>query len=188
MKTYKSKTEVFDTIKNYLGFDKIVVTGSTALKLWGLVEESSELDLDLVIYDIKPSSWDKLTALHGLFGIEQILYPPSCSTTRDVGALVSLAFPTPSGAEIQVHVFCMETEKMTKMNRPFFNMNVLGRNYWVNHPMNIIEAKKTHGRDKDFKQLFDMCALIIKPLPVEESAPKEYGVKSTDTSKIMSKN
>ena len=164
MKTYRNKVAVFEAIKDYLGLSKIVITGSTALKLWDMVTESSELDLDLVIYDIKPQSWDKLLDLHKLFGIEQVIYPPESSTTRDVGALVSLSFPTTKG-DCQVHIFCMVKEKMTVMNRQTFEMTVGNKVYYVNHPMNIIEAKKSHGREKDFKQLWNMAAHLVAPLP-----------------------
>lgn len=166
MKTYANKEEVFTALKDILGFDKIIITGSTALKMWGMVEKSNPFDLDLVIYDIKPESWDKLTLLHKIQGSDQIIYPAG-DTVRDEGALVSLEFASDCGP-ILVHIFCMERAKMTIMNRPFLHVEYKGNRYYLNHPMNIIEAKKTHGREKDFKQLYEMCSLLLAPLPEKE--------------------
>lgn len=165
MKIYGGKIEAFQAIQNYLGFNKIILTGSTALKILGFQEHSSPFDLDLVIHDIHDSTLKSLVDLHKITGGTELKYPDD---DREVGGLVSLAFKLPEG-ELEVHIFLMKSKRET-MNRPVLEMKDSDWGHiWINNPMNIIEAKQIMGRAKDYQGLAQIAANVIKSPYVKDN-------------------
>lgn len=192
MASFKNKLELYKLLQSNL-VNNLVITGSTALQLYGLTAHSSPYDLDLIIYDKDYTDNVKnyLLAIHSVSGTNK--HYDVEQDEREVGTLFSMLFKgiynVEAGGvpityyqktiEISVHLFIMKEEK-----RPQVSMKIDKHWYYLASPMNIIEAKKYMGRKKDFADLAKMCGRIITPMPEKVAAIDACEAKSTNIENI----
>lgn len=174
MAKFKDKFDLYKILQETLIRD-IVITGSTALKLYGLTSSSASNDLDLIIYDSeKHKDIDsKLDQLHLLNGVNKIY--KDLKDNRGIGALYSFEFFNEEGFSIKVHLFRMTIEK-----RPRVSMRVDNHWLYLANPMNIVEAKQIMGRKKDYTDLAVICGnIIVSKFPEERRNNDEQDFSDT---------
>lgn len=155
------KLQAIDWLIDMLSGCPVVLTGSTALFLYGMVEESDPYDLDLIIFGANHSTIGSLKLINKIQDAGQVIYE---GKVRDAGECYPLAYrytdKNSNDQCIKMHVFLMPLptfEPLTFNTTAYENK----RDYVsLNLPMKIIEAKQEFGRSKDADQLNRLASKI----------------------------
>ena len=158
MKEFKTKTEVYAYLNGAIN-QNLIITGSTALQLYGLTEASSEKDLDLIIYNPTPETKEKVATLQYIFFDDVQFENEKFYEDREeeLGSLKCLKFLVGID-ELSVHIFYIEKKKLPSIFTVLYN----GFELKLPTPASILKAKKYLGRRKDNQQLLEICSTILK--------------------------
>lgn len=165
MENFKSKHELFLFIKSSISQD-IILTGSSALLLFGLTDKTDECDLDIVIPFPNDNTKKQLDLLKLVFPKPDAVKtdkPDKDGYDEDSSSLID-------GLGETIFLLVSQADKPIKMHLflwpkavEFFTTSFKGEPINVSKPGDIFWAKRTMGRRKDYLQLAEVCQFIFKP-------------------------
>jgi len=155
---FGDKVDVYEYLQKHIKQD-IIITGSTALKAYGLTNESDEFDLDLIVH--KPTEetqkfFDFLSSFFPEHEHEKSYMKPDRSDF-DIGKLSMFRLLGPGQQDFKVHIFYKDKAQQVT------HYKFRDKTYPIALPGDIFLAKKRFARPKDYQQLGAICAKILKP-------------------------